>query len=141
MYVTVHRGTQQIGGNLVEIGTAHTRLLFDAGADLPPLDGPKTEDPFELEGLTFGEPAFDWVFLSHHHNDHCGLLGKLLPSIPVFAGEETRRILDVIADFTNQPRPEIHFGFRDGQPIQLDDVRVTPIGVEHSARDAYMFLV
>ena len=141
MYVTVHRGTQQIGGNLVEIGTAHTRLLFDAGADLPPLDGPKTEDPFELEGLTFGEPAFDWVFLSHHHNDHCGLLGKLLPSIPVFAGEETRRILDVIADFTNQPRPEIHFGFRDGQPVQLDDVRVTPIGVEHSAKDAYMFLI
>ena len=28
MYVTVHRGTQQIGGNLVEIGAAHTRLLF-----------------------------------------------------------------------------------------------------------------
>ncbi len=49
--------------------------------------------------------------------------------------------MNVIADFTNQPRPEIHFGFRDGQPIQLDDVRVTPIGVEHSARDAYMFLV
>ena len=141
MYVTVHRGTQQIGGNLVEIGTAHTRLLFDAGANLPPLDGPKTEDPFELEGLTSGEPAFDWVFLSHHHNDHCGLLGKLLPGIPVFAGEETRRILNVIADFTSQPRPEIHFGFRDGQPVQLDDVRVTPIGVEHSARDAYMFLV
>ena len=49
--------------------------------------------------------------------------------------------MDVIADFTNQPRPEIHFGFRDGQPVQLDDVRVTPIGVEHSAKDAYMFLI
>lgn len=141
MYVTVHRGTQQIGGNLIEISTDQTRLLFDAGANLPPLDGPKVEDPFELEGLTYGQPAFDWVFLSHHHNDHCGLLGKLLPGIPVFAGEETKRILNVIADFTNQPRPEINFGFRDSQPIQLDDVRVTPIGVEHSAKDAYMFLV
>ena len=141
MYVKVHRGTQQIGGNLIEIGAGKTRLLFDAGANLPPLDGPKVEDPFELEGLTCGEPAFDWVFLSHHHNDHCGLLGKLLPGIPVFAGDETKRILNVIADFTNRPRPEIHFGFRDGQPIQLDDIRVTPLGVEHSARDAYMFLV
>ena len=141
MYVTVHRGTQQIGGNLIEIGTDQTRLLFDAGANLPPLDGPKVEDPFELDGLTRGEPAFDWVFLSHHHNDHCGLLGKLLPGIPVFAGEETKRILNVIADFTNQPQPDINFGFRDGKPIQLDDVRVTPIGVEHSAKDAYMFLV
>ena len=141
MYVTVHRGTQQIGGNLIEIGTDQTRLLFDAGANLPPLDGPRTEDSFELDGLTRGEPTFDWVFLSHHHNDHCGLLGKLLPGIPVFAGEETKRILNVIADFTNQPQPEINFGFRDGQPIQLDDVQVTPIGVEHSAKDAYMFLI
>lgn len=141
MYVTVHRGTRQIGGNLIEIGTDQTRLLFDAGANLPPLDGPKTEDSFELDGLTRGEPAFDWVFLSHHHNDHCGLLGKLLPGIPVFAGDETKRILNVIADFTNQPRPDINFGFRDSQPIQLDDVLVTPIGVEHSAKDAYMFLI
>ena len=141
MYVTVHRGTRQIGGNLIEIGMANTRLLFDAGANLPPLDGPKTEAPFELEGLTCGKPAFDWVFLSHHHNDHCGLLGKLLPGIPVFAGEETKRILNVIADFTNQPQPDINFGFRDGKPIQLDEVRVTPIGVEHSAKDAYMFLI
>jgi len=141
MYITVHRGTRQIGGNLIEIGTDQTRLLFDAGANLPPLDGPKTEAPFELEGLTCGKPAFDWVFLSHHHNDHCGLLGKLLPGIPVFAGEETKRILNVIADFTNRPRPEINLGFRDGQPVQLDGIRVTPIGVEHSAKDAYMFLI
>ena len=141
MYVTVHRGTRQIGGNLIEIGTSQTRMLFDAGANLPPLDGPKTEDSFELKGLTFGESAFDGVFLSHHHNDHCGLLGKLLSGIPVFAGEETKRILNVIADFTDQPRPDINFGFRDGRPLQLDDVRVTPIGVEHSARDAYMFLI
>lgn len=45
MYVTVHRGTQQIGGNLIEISTDQTRLLFDAGASLPPLDGPKMGDP------------------------------------------------------------------------------------------------
>lgn len=141
MYVTVHRGVRQIGGNLIEIGTDQTRLLFDAGANLPPLDGPKEQDSFELEGLTFGQPSFDWVFLSHHHNDHCGLLEKLLPEIPVFAGAETKRILEVIADFTGRPRPEINFGFRDGRSVQLDDIRVTPIGVEHSARDAYMFLV
>lgn len=28
MYVTVHRGTRQIGGNLIEIGTDRTRLLL-----------------------------------------------------------------------------------------------------------------
>lgn len=43
MYIRVHKGTQQIGGNLLEIGTDETRLLFDAGGSPPPLDGPKTE--------------------------------------------------------------------------------------------------
>lgn len=141
MYVTVHRGTQQIGGNLVEISTDKTRLLFDAGTSLPPLDGTRAEDTFALEGLTCGTPAFDQVFLSHHHNDHCGLLRRLLPGIPVSAGMETRRILNVIADFTGQPRPEIGRTFQDGQIIQAGDILVTPIAVEHSARDSYMFLI
>lgn len=141
MNVIVHRGTGQIGGNLVEISTERTRLLFDAGADLPPLDESQTKDDFELEGLTYGTPAFDVVFLSHHHNDHCGLIGRILPGIPVFAGEETTRILNVIADFTNQPRPPIYSGFHSGQTIVLQDISVTPLAVEHSARDSYMFLI
>ena len=141
MYVKIHRASGQIGGNLIEIGTAQTRLLFDAGTNLPALDDVREEDNIEIEGLTYGKPSFDYVFISHHHNDHCGLLKKILPSIPVFAGEETIRILNVISDFTNQPRPEIQFGLRDGVTIRLDDMRVTPLAVTHSAQDAYMFLI
>lgn len=141
MYVKIHRASEQIGGNLIEIGTENTRLLFDAGTDLPAPDEVKKEDNIEIEGLTYGTPSFDYVFISHHHNDHCGLLKKILPSIPVFAGNETVRILNVISDFTNQPRPELNFGFRDGVTVQLDDMRVTPLAVTHSAQDAYMFLV
>jgi len=141
MYIKIHRGTVQIGGNLIEIGTAQTRILFDAGTNLPSLDGKEDKDLIEIEGLTYGKPAFDWVFISHHHNDHCGLVERILPGIPIFSGEETHRILDVIADFTDSPRPEIHFHFKNCHPIQLDDMRVTPIGVDHSAVDAYMFLI
>ena len=79
MYIKIHRGTTQIGGNLIEIGTEKTRILFDAGANLPPLDEKEASDPIEIEGLTYGTPAFDWVFLSHHHNDHCGLVERILP--------------------------------------------------------------
>lgn len=32
--------------------------------------------------------------------------------------------MNVIADFTDRPRPEVNFGFRDGQSIQLDDIRI-----------------
>lgn len=141
MYIRIHRGTSQIGGNLIEIGTTQTRILFDAGTNLPPLDGREEENSIEIEGLTCGKPAFDWVFLSHHHNDHCGLAERILPGIPILSGEETHRILNVISDFTDSPRPEIHLHFKSGHTIQLDDIRVTPIGVDHSAVDAYMFLV
>lgn len=141
MYIKIHRGTAQIGGNLIEIGTNQTRILFDAGTNLPPLDEKETIDPIEIEGLTCGKPAFDWVFISHHHNDHCGLVERILPGIPIFSGAETHRILDVIADFTDSPRPNINFHFTNCQPIQLDDMRVIPIGVDHSAVDAYMFLI
>lgn len=141
MYIKIHRGTAQIGGNMIEIGTEQTRILLDAGANLPPLDGKVTEDLIKIEGLTYGKPMFDWVFISHHHNDHCGLVDRILPGIPIFSGPETHRILDVISDFTGSPRPEILFHFKSCQPIQLDDMRVTPIGVEHSAVDAYMFLI
>ena len=87
MYIKIHRGAAQIGGNLIEIGTAQTRILFDAGTNLPPLDGNGAEDSIEIEGLTSGKPAFDWVFISHHHNDHCGLVERILPGIPILSGE------------------------------------------------------
>lgn len=141
MYIKIHRGTSQIGGNLIEMGTKKTRILFDAGTNLPSLDNKKEVDDIEIEGLTYGEPAFDRVFISHHHNDHCGLLERILPAIPIFSGKETHRILDVIADFIGFPRPNICSHFTNCRSIQLNDMLVTPIGVDHSAVDAYMFLI
>lgn len=144
MYLKIHRGTGQIGGNLIEVGTASTRLMFDAGVNLPPLDDPSYSDPVEVDGLTRGIAAFDAVFISHHHNDHCGLLGRILPDIPVWAGRETARILNVISDFTNGPPSRVTNFFAGGGnclPCVIGDITVTPIGVDHSAYDAYMFLI
>ncbi len=141
MYIRIHRGTQQIGGNLIETGASGTRLLFDAGANLSPLDSPVIEDSFELEGLTKGAPDFNAVFISHHHNDHCGLLKKLLKGIPVYAGKETKHVLDVLSDFTNQPKPGITNCIEDSVAIEINGITITPITVTHSARDAYMFLI
>lgn len=144
MYMIIHRGTSQIGGNIIEIGTEKTRLIFDAGANLPPLDDSSYTDPIEIEGLTFGQPAFDAVFISHHHNDHSGLIKRILPGIPVWAGRETARILEVISDFIGSPEGRIQNFFAGGgncMPNHIGDITVTPIGVDHSAYDAYMFLI
>lgn len=141
MYVTVHRGSEQIGGSVIEIGSGQTRLIFDAGTNLPPIDDREAADDFQLEGLTFGKTDFQGVFISHHHNDHCGLLDRILPKIPVYAGELTERVLHTIADFTGQARPSIYDHLADGQVIQKGNLQITPILTKHSAREAYMFLV
>jgi len=144
MYLKIHRGTGQIGGNIIEVGTERTHLIFDAGANLPTLDDPNASDPIEIDGLTCGEPAFDAVFISHHHNDHSGLVGRILPGIPVWAGRETARILEVISDFTGGPEGRVQNFFEGGGnclPNHIGDITVTPIGVDHSAYDAYMFLI
>lgn len=144
MYIKIHRGTAQIGGNIIEIGTAQTKLIFDAGTNLPPLDHRAYNDNIAIEGLTFGKPAFDAVFVSHHHNDHCGLLERILPDIPVWAGRETSRILEVISDFTGGVPSRVTNFFAGGgncMPTQIGDITVTPIGVDHSAYDAYMFFI
>ncbi|MEM1485449.1 MBL fold metallo-hydrolase [Oscillospiraceae bacterium PP1C4] len=144
MYLKIHRGTTQIGGNIIEIGTENTHLIFDAGANLPLLDTRTCSDLIEIEGLTCGKAAYDAVFISHHHNDHCGLLDRILPSIPIWAGRETARILDVIADFTNEKSGCVTDFFTGGgncPSTVIGDITVTPIGVDHSAYDAYMFLI
>lgn len=141
MYLKIHRGSKQIGGNIVEIGTKNTRLIFDCGVNLPLIDRAQIPDNIQIEGLTFGKPAYNAVFISHYHNDHCGLLNRILPGISVYAGETTRKVLEVISDFTGSPKPNIRCRFYDCIPLEFADIRVTPIGVPHSAADAYMFLI
>ena len=47
MKITVHRGMDQIGGNVIEISTDKTKILLDAGLELNPIEETeviKTED-------------------------------------------------------------------------------------------------
>ncbi len=141
MYIKIHRGTEDIGGNVIEVGTEVTKIVFDCGAMLPPIDDKNFEDDFELEGLTRGEAKYDGVFISHHHGDHCGLAKKVLRDIPIYTGLETQRILNVVSDFIGGENIKIDYNVINGQPIIIKDITITPISVSHSAKDAYMFLV
>ena len=68
MNITIHRGENQIGGNIIEISTDTTRILLDVGREL---DEEEVRLP-DIDGL-FDDPAFDAVFISHYHGDHIGL--------------------------------------------------------------------
>ena len=135
MKVIIHRGQNQIGGNIIEIATEKTRILLDAGNEL---DKDEITLP-EIEGL-FDNPSFDAVFISHYHGDHLGLAYYIDNSIPLYIGEASYRIVKAADDYKgiNSISPD---GFlRHLQPIGVGDITVTPFLCDHSAFDSYMFL-
>ena len=93
MKLTVHRGMDQIGGNVIEISTDKTKILLDAGLELNPIEETeviKTEDVVE-NGFDFDkllrENDFSAIFISHYHADHVGLLSLAKNLPPVYMGK------------------------------------------------------
>lgn len=141
MRLKIHRGTNQIGGNIVEVATATTRIILDCGKNLPPLDGTYGEDTIHIEGLTVGESRYNAVFITHYHADHCGLVERINPDIPVYMSRETKNVLDIISDFNDSLMPRADRILQSGQEVWVGDIRVLPLHVQHSAAGAMMFLV
>ena len=143
MEIKIHRGTDQIGGNIVEISSdvPETRIILDCGRNLPPLDDPKAPDNIEIEGLTYGDSTYDAVFVTHHHADHCGLLGRVNNDIPIYMSDVTKGVLEVISDFIDS-RPLLAVEtVKEGQDIFIRGMKITPFKVDHSAKGAVMYLV
>jgi ribonuclease J len=68
--LTVHRATNQIGGNCVEVAAAGYRILLDVGR---PLDAPNDATGLLAATLDLKTPM-DGVLISHPHQDHHALL-------------------------------------------------------------------
>lgn len=67
MKITVHRGMEQIGGNVIEISTDKTKILLDAGLELETLEDKeviKTEDVAENE-LDLEKLLSEMIFLQY----------------------------------------------------------------------------
>jgi ribonuclease J len=110
MIITIYRGTKEIGGTLIEIKTASTRILIDAGYPLFLNNEPISDDIAKLphtdllalgvlpniEGLYGWDVMnFDAVLISHAHIDHYGLLKYINPSIPVYMSAGTDTLIRV----------------------------------------------
>jgi ribonuclease J len=139
--LTIHRGTKQIGGNIVEIATDTTKIILDCGKNLPPLDGKSANDVIEIDGLTRGKSAYDAVFITHYHADHCGLIERINADIPIYAGKETKDVLRIVSDFIDSQLPHIDRILRHGELVCVGDISVLPLHMEHSAQGAMLFLI
>lgn len=144
MQIIIHRGTHQIGGCVTEIRTAASRILIDMGSELPDESGHAPPERLSIPGVTHGPAQCDGIFVTHYHGDHAGSLSLALPGIPVYMGAAAREILLAFYKRRHQPPPRSPDGILTiaaGTPINAGDIRVTPVLTDHSAYDAYMFVV
>jgi ribonuclease J len=135
--LAVHRGTQQIGGNCIEIATGDHRILLDVGR---PLDAPN--DATGLLPTTVDIKAqIDGVLISHPHQDHYGLLEETPRDWPVFCGEATKRLIQLTSGIFGNPIDRDFKLWKSGSLFEIGPFRITPHLTDHSAFDAYMLLI
>ena len=136
MNVIIHRGQNQIGGNIIEITAENTRILLDVGLELDQEEGTLPE----IDGL-FDHPSFDAVFISHYHGDHLGLAYYIDNRIPLYIGEASYRIVKAADDYKGLESITPSGFLRHLQPIAVGSITVTPFLCDHSAFDSYMRLL
>ncbi len=159
MQLTIHRGTNEIGGSCVEIKAGQTRIIIDFG--LPLLDQDRNEFNFDqykylsrkelinerilpdIQGL-YDNPGskVDAVLLSHPHQDHYGLLNFIDSNIDVYMGKPTNDLIELSNIFSNNGINISRIShFRSNVPFCIGEIKITPFWVDHSAYDSYMLLV
>lgn len=147
MQIKIHRGTHQIGGCVTEIKTDNARIIIDVGAELPRADIQESV-PLNIDGVTRGNPSCDAVFVTHYHGDHVGMACEVLDGIPIYMGATAKRIYAVVQQTLkkklgkgNSELVETFQTFEVGKPLTIKDITLTPFLIDHSAFDAYMFLI
>lgn len=160
MMVTIHRGSNEIGGNCVEVQSGKTRLILDVGLPLvdahrEPFDSFKalrsTRTELIADGTIrpvlglFTEDAItpDAILLSHAHLDHVGLLHHTRPEIPIFATRGTSKMMLAGSIFAGRPPLDRnrHRAISPGTQFTVGEFTVTPFGVDHSTFGCLAFLL
>ncbi|MGN0483754.1 MAG: MBL fold metallo-hydrolase [Lachnospiraceae bacterium] len=161
--IKIHRGTDQIGGAITEIYTETTHIFLDFGSELPGSTGSVTDCEM-IETIKAAE--CDAVLFSHYHGDHVGMFGKIPQTdsrgkqIQLGIGKTARKMLlniyhtlatNVKDTAENRAknkkleellrREDKWIDFHDKQPFWIGDIQITPVRVDHSAFDAYLFLL
>jgi ribonuclease J len=138
-------------------GETH-RIMIDYGSSL---EGSGTVKDFDYP---WDEEPVDAVFFTHYHGDHVGRIGEIPKSVKtLYMGETARKVmvniqraLTRVKDMSvaNEAKAELELLHDDERIItfkrtkyaykHITDIpgfKIEPYSVDHSAYDAYMFLV
>lgn len=152
MKLTIHRGTNQIGGCVTEIESGGYKVFIDFGDQLP---GTEKKELPPIDGLTCGDFSKSALFITHYHGDHIGKISDTVTGLPIYVGETALEIFQCLESRLSQiPDPnesEKHKRiveriktintFRQLQKVKVGEIVVTPLLIDHSAFDAYMFII
>lgn len=144
MKICVYRGTNEVGGNCIELSTKNTRILLDIGMPLSSMDEkrPITDYKVSCPGIYADEnPSVDAIFITHNHGDHYGLLPLINPKIPVYMSKMLRDILVTAQPLVTDDFDVSHLNIQEigaNKSVQIGDFTVTARPVDH-APDSYGF--
>ena len=152
MKMTIHRGTDQIGGCITEYELDGWKLFVDFGDQLP--GTPSSEKPLLIEGLNCGDTSKSALLITHYHGDHIGKIAEADPSIPVYMGHIAhdiycklqRRLAYINGEEgekakENLIRCQSVKTFLDGEKFSFGPFVIEPVKMDHSAYDAYGFII
>lgn len=145
MNLKFYKDTNRIGGGITEITSHGSRIILDFGSDLPNGENEAPEPMPLIEGVTYGKPDCEGIFITHYHGDHNGLLQYVLSEIPVYMGKGAKAVFSVLCGRTHKEFLKRVEAFTEVEaPTKIDvgnAFRILPIRVDHSAFDAHMFVI
>lgn len=142
MDVKIYNGNQ-IGGCITVISSEKEKVMIDFGENLPGVESIKGEKEFDWES-----EKIDAVLFTHYHGDHIGRFKEIPKNIPLYMGKLTRQVMITISKYVKDE--EALRILQDdtrvqtvvvAQSFKVGDILVTPYMVDHSAFDAYMYLL
>ena len=134
--LTIYRGTNEIGGNCIELEYKNTRILLDFGIPLKAMD---TQNYNIADFKPNIKTKYNAVFLTHAHPDHYGLLELLDNKTPIYATTDTCEILKNVTTLISEFHSE-KLNFKSiKSPTQIGEFTVIAHNVDHSITGACAF--